>query len=413
VLVEDGRRQPADRVAREIDGLLEETVDHCKARERAAFDVVSGGDQSPIVLLGAGQLGRRTVAALERVDRPPIAVADNNPALWGTTIGTVPICSPAEAAQRYGESATFVVSIWRAGGTHRYEHSRRQLHELGCRRVTSIAPLAWKYAEVMLPHYTLDLPHRVLEQADSIRSAFALFTDDRSRAEFIAQLRFRLLADFDGLAHPDSDPQYLAPDLFVESDQERVVDAGAFNGDSLRAFLSTGRPFASYVALEPDPANFAALSDYLTSLPTAIGQRVVPLPVAAFSRRVRMRIEGTGSAAAALVEATGAPRDDDVECVTLDELLADRGVSFLKLDIEGAEPEALKGGASLIARDRPVIAVCVYHLQDHLWRLPSLIRSLVDDYRYHLRPYNEEGWDLVCYAVPRERSKLQAIRSHD
>jgi hypothetical protein len=50
-----------------------------------------------------------------------------------------------------------------------------------------------------------------------------------------------------------------------------------------------------------------------------------------------------------------------------------------------------------------VIAVCVYHTQDHLWRIPLLLKSWRDDYALFLRPHNEEGWDLVCYAVPRAR----------
>ena len=89
------------------------------------------------MLLGAGELGRRTLRSLERVGRRVVAVADNNPALWGTVVENVPICAPAEAAARFRKSATFVVSIWRAGGSHRYEQSRRQLHELGCERITS------------------------------------------------------------------------------------------------------------------------------------------------------------------------------------------------------------------------------------------------------------------------------------
>jgi hypothetical protein len=73
------------------------------------------------------------------------------------------------------------------------------------------------------------------------------------------------------------------------------------------------------------------------------------------------------------------------------------------MDIEGAEPDALAGAGGLVARHRPVLAVCVYHVQNHLWRLPLQMRALADDYRYYLRPYNEEGWDLVCYGVPAER----------
>ncbi len=393
-----------DTSSMELEQLLSEGTADCQRREQTAFDAHSGDGHAPIVLLGAGQLGRRTLRALERVGRPAVAVADNNAALWGTAVENVPVYSPAEAASLFGKAATFVVSIWRAGGTHRYEQSRRQLHELGCERITPIAPLAWKYADAMLPHYCLDLPHRVLEDAARVRAAFGLLGDARSRFEFRAQIRFRLLADFDCLPHPDPEPQYLADGLFAYSDEEDFVDGGAYDGDTLRSYLASRDRFASYTALEPDPPNFEALQRYVSSLPSVVANRIELLALAAYSSRQRMRIAGSGSAAAALVAVDGPADTNDVECVTLDELFTSRRMSFLKLDIEGAEPEAIKGAAAAIKRDRPIIAVCVYHLQNHLWRLPMLIASLVDDYRFHLRPYNEEGWDLVCYAVPRERS---------
>jgi len=77
--------------------------------------------------------------------------------------------------------------------------------------------------------------------------------------------------------------------------------------------------------------------------------------------------------------------------------------TFIKLDIEGYEIEALRGARGVIDRAAPVLAVCVYHLQDHLWRIPLLLREWRSDYALFLRPHNEEGWDLVCYAVPRAR----------
>ena len=387
----------------ELEGLLEESVEACTERERTAFDIIHRGANG-IVLLGAGKLGRRTLQALQKIGSPPIAITDNNATLWNTDLEGVPVLSPADAAQRFATSATFVVSIWRAGGTHRYEQSRAQLKQLGCHRVSSIAPLAWKHADVMLPHYCLDLPHRVLKSTDRIRSAFSLLSDDRSRAEFLAQLRFRLLADFDGLPHPDSDPQYLAKDLFRYLESENFVDVGAYDGDTLRAVLSAGGAFNSYTALEPDPVNVEALRATVASLPSAIAERIDVLPVAAHSVRQRLRITDSGSASAALVPGDAEGSGFDVECVPLDDLFLHRRMSFLKLDIEGVEPDALAGARRIIARDRPVIAVCVYHVQDHLWELPLLVRSLVDNYRFYLRPYNEEGWDLVCYGVPRERA---------
>ena len=87
----------------------------------------------------------------------------------------------------------------------------------------------------------------------------------------------------------------------------------------------------------------------------------------------------------------------------LDSLLGDARPTFMKFDIEGAEVDALTGARQTIERQAPILAVCVYHQQDHLWRIPLLLREWRDDYALFLRPHNEEGWDLVCYAVPRAR----------
>jgi hypothetical protein len=75
------------------------------------------------------------------------------------------------------------------------------------------------------------------------------------------------------------------------------------------------------------------------------------------------------------------------------------------MDIEGAEIDALAGARRIIEKDRPVLGICVYHRQDHLWRIPLLISSLSNDYKIFLRPYSDEGWELVCYAVPINRLK--------
>ena len=95
--------------------------------------------------------------------------------------------------------------------------------------------------------------------------------------------------------------------------------------------------------------------------------------------------------------------DTEVECVTLDAALAEVTPTHIKMDIEGAELDALEGAREVIARHAPVLAVCSYHRQADLWRIPALIHSINSSYRFFLRPHRIEGWDLVCYAVPPQR----------
>ncbi len=85
--------------------------------------------------------------------------------------------------------------------------------------------------------------------------------------------------------------------------------------------------------------------------------------------------------------------------MTLDEILAEGQPTYIKMDTEGSEIDALQGAARTIARTRPTLAVCVYHQQNHSVEIPLLIGSLADRYALYLRP-QLEGWDLVCYAIP-------------
>jgi hypothetical protein len=73
------------------------------------------------------------------------------------------------------------------------------------------------------------------------------------------------------------------------------------------------------------------------------------------------------------------------------------------MDIEGSEMDALAGASRIIREQGPLLAICVYHKQDDLWKIPLLIHSLNPEYRFFLRPHKLEVWDLVCYAVPKAR----------
>jgi hypothetical protein len=64
-----------------------------------------------------------------------------------------------------------------------------------------------------------------------------------------------------------------------------------------------------------------------------------------------------------------------------------------------------KWAQETIRRCRPILAVSVYHRQDHLWSIPLELAKVCKDYEFFLRPHGTEGWDLICYAVPVERLK--------
>ncbi len=182
------------------------------------------------------------------------------------------------------------------------------------------------------------------------------------------------------------------------------IDVGAFDGDTVRqiAQLFSG-DFQKLICFEPDPVNYERLKEAVTALPAEVRFRVETYPFAVADSPGRVWIDPSG-----LPSATLGSGIHEVECVTLDQFLPARKArpTFIKMDIEGAELNALHGSRDIIRTHRPILAVCAYHLQNHLWKVPLLISEIEASYKFFYRPHNEEAWDFVCYAVPPPRSRV-------
>jgi len=383
----------------ELDALLSEELSSAKRREETAFDEAVAPFGDALVLFGAGNLGRMTLAGLRRVGLEPLAFADNNSALWGTVVEGLRVLSPEAAAQEFGARVAFVVTIWGGRGTERMSSRCQQLAALGCAKVVPFASLFCKYPGVFLPHYALDLPHKVIAAAAEVKEAFELFEDDASRQEFVGQIKWRLWFDFEAMPSPVEHEIYFPDDLTKVSSEEIFVDCGAFDGDTVASFIRRhGEAFGTLIAFEPDPANFEKLQQFRESLPAPLRTRVCVYQYAVGAQTGKVYFQACGTEASAVGEGTL-----EVDSVGLDEFFSERSPTWIKMDIEGSEPDALAGARQIIAADPPLLAVCVYHRQSHLWEIPRLIRSFSPKYNFFLRPHVIEGWDLVCYAVPRDR----------
>jgi len=338
---------------------------------------------SPVVIFGAGNLGRR-VAQVVR----PVMFCDNNRALWGTVWESIPIDSPHAAAQRF-PNATFVIAIWHPSRTERMWDRIQQLRSLGASDMIPFSVLLAEHGDVLLPNMFWERPDYYVRHGEEVSRARALM-DPEGREEFDRQMRLRLGEASD---YPiDIGPQYLPHDIFQLSPDEVFVDCGAYDGDTIAEFrLATGDEFLELIAFEPDPENFAALKSAVNGDP-----RVKLYPYATGARRetARLTIGGTGSR----VSQAGTC---DVELITLDEALDRTKPTYIKMDIEGSEPDALLGARRTLSRNRPKMAVCVYHAPDHLWKIPLLLNEFLPDSRFTMRTYCGDGFDCVCYCLPR------------
>ncbi len=239
--------------------------------------------------------------------------------------------------------------------------------------------------------YWLTGPQAYAGQDDNLASLATLLADDASRELLRRIVDFRSSGNYATLPRPTPDDQYCPSDLPRWSQALRFVDAGAFNGDTLRQLGRHGYTFEQIAAFEPDPENFSRLSRCVEDLGSGV---CMPCGLARTTRQLRFTAEGSG-----------ASRIDDhgehlIQCVALDEALPGFRPTLIKMDIEGAEAEALHGATRTIAASRPALAISAYHHPAHLWELAFLIDRWRLGYHFHLRMHGHSSFDLVLYALP-------------
>ncbi len=94
-----------------------------------------------------------------------------------------------------------------------------------------------------------------------------------------------------------------------------------------------------------------------------------------------------------------------IDATSIDGFVDEHGiqkVDFIKLDIEGAEIEAINGAINTIKKDRPQMAISIYHKKEHLYEIPILISELCDDYTFRLGRYSPDAAETILYAIPNE-----------
>lgn len=174
------------------------------------------------------------------------------------------------------------------------------------------------------------------------------------------------------------------------------VDCGAYNGDSVLAFVSHYGRDRKIFAFEPDRANYDLMVKKLQGL------EFIPICAGVWSTDTMMHFSATKDMS------SNVRWDGDIQiCMkTVDEVVKGETVSFIKMDVEGSELEALKGSAQTIKRDMPILAISAYHKQEDLITLPRFIHSMENDkfyYKLYLRHHGCTIPELVIYGIPTKK----------
>ncbi len=221
-----------------------------------------------------------------------------------------------------------------------------------------------------------------------------LLADEESRRIFDDCISFRLTGRLKYLSRTQSFAESVTS-LFGGKSYGTVIDGGAFKGDSTSdlAQLHPGK----IIAVEADPKTYAKLCAYAE---TETRCRVECVSGALWDMDGVLEYTSSGSRGSGESGRNRRAKITSVNSVTIDSLCRDTRADLIKLDIEGAEWEALNGGEKTILRDQPDMAVSLYHRTDDVWAICERLHRMLPGHLLYLRrPDCIPFWDLVVFAV--------------
>ncbi len=168
------------------------------------------------------------------------------------------------------------------------------------------------------------------------------------------------------------------------------VDIGCYDGkDSLQYLKWSGNKEAKIYAFEPDIRNYEICKENLNLYPN----------IELFNIGLSDHEEEVGVMGEGEMSYLGIGSERKVWTKRLDNILGNKFVGFMKMDVEGYEEHALRGAEEIIRSQRPVLAVSVYHKKSDIWRIPKLLLEYYGGYRFYMRHYSVANGDTVLYAV--------------
>jgi len=219
--------------------------------------------------------------------------------------------------------------------------------------------------------------------------------DKKSLAIFEAKLSSSFTGDHIKLETLQEDDQYFPDDIIKLTQNEVFVDCGAYDGLSTLEFINKVDTYKNIYVLEPNPSAFEHTKLVLQASKGLTNYEIYNIGAYNSQGQLSFSVMGDCSTIASDGDIT-IPTD------TLDSLFFNKTdrPTYIKMDIEGAELNALEGTRKLIERDKPKLAISVYHGRPNIdiWEIPYWLISNFPGYRIFLRQH-QSVTETVLYAI--------------
>lgn len=345
--------------------------------------------EDEIYIYGAGVYGCETKRFIDKYCGSKIlkAYVDDTPEKIGSIIDGVPVISGRDYIETYANSLIMVCCDERS-------------HAIICNKLIKGNV---SESKILIPEIAFLDPDRdeafIYKNSKMLKALNDILEDDKSKQVLLNIINYRVTHQVD-LLKEIAEPlagRYFDDEVLHGIGKGHYIDCGSFVGDSLDGYVAyAGDSYLSAICCEASETNVQQLKKHIE----LVGyEHVSVINSAIWKYEGIVKFNPIG-------EKSGYVSEDgsiSLEAKTVDSISGVTDIDFLKIEIDGSEYEGLLGAVNTIIRNKPVVAISVYHSIEDIIRIPFLLKGLNSDYELYLRFYGYSTLtDIICYAVPKE-----------
>lgn len=330
-----------------------------------------------VILFGAGSMLSSSIKYLNSNNIEVCLICDNNEQIHGKTLNNIQVIPPNKIINY--DYPVLIISMY-AGDI------AKQLMALGVKEYYDFSYVfdydRWK------EHFNIKL---LEENVQKINEVSHLLEDEESKMVFNSLIKYR----------QTSNPIYIKKANYVDyfhplvspKENDLIIDGGAWKGDSCLEFNSKLNGNCRIYSFEPDANNHEILSEN-----TRTYENIVPIKFGLSDKNdILFFSESTHDMQHQIVNYE---TNIKIEVISLDYFIKDKEpINFIKMDIEGSELKALLGAKELLEKQKPKLAICIYHLYNDLWEIPLLIKNINPSYKLYMGHHSQNLFETVIYAI--------------
>jgi len=254
----------------------------------------------------------------------------------------------------------------------------------------------YRYSKLALAHppFILDFEEDFKQNSAHYKSTYDLLNDEKSKKVFTKILNFKMSFDLDfmeGFTNNHSE-QYFDLELIPAIKNISFVDGGAYVGDTFPQIMQNFPDYKKIYAIEPN------------NLHINIAKRDFP-----HEQNIEFINCGLGNKKQ-LNQTTveeiqnNCNHNYQTDNINTIDNIVNKKVDYIKLDIEGAEQDAIEGAQHTIKMYTPILAICIYHKAEDWYKVPQKVLDINPRYQIYIRHYMEGIYETVMYFIPKKSS---------